>query len=162
MTFTLTITAGSAAELRQRLQEALVRWGGETTPAELPPAQPTAPAPVPEPALPHPAATSGNGQASPISLTQDPIAAAPPDAVAQAIAQMAETAAKPAKPTKIKLPKKLDKDAVRQVLEPYWQKHGEAATLALLRSHGDGVDKLSDVEPALYPALYAAAAKGLE
>jgi hypothetical protein len=156
MTFTLTITAGSAAELRQRLQEAL----GETTPAERPSARPTASTPPSEPALPHPAATSGNGQAIP--LTQDPIAHAPPDAVAQAIAQMAETAAKPAKPTKIKLPKKLDKDAVRQVLEPYWQKHGEAATLALLRTHGDGVDKLSDVEPALYPALYAAAAKGLE
>ena len=157
MTLTLTITAGSAAELRQRLQEALARWGGETTPAELPSARPIASTPVSEPAQPHP---SGNGQAIP--LTQDPIAHAPPDAVAQAIAQMAETAAKPAKPAKIKLPKKLDKDAVRQVLEPYWQKHGEAATLALLRSHGDGVDKLSDVEPALYPALYAAAAKGLE
>jgi hypothetical protein len=111
----------------------------------------------------------------------DPLAKAPPDAVAEAVAQMAQEEAKrprgrppkhangngngkssaQAAPKPVKLPKNLDKPAVLKVLERYLAAHGEASTLELLQTHGSGAQRLSAVDPADYPAVYTAILQGL-
>lgn len=195
--FSVTITAPTVAELRQKLLEALDAAGPVTSAS----ARNSAPLAKPEPEMWYPSVRAepefvdepkpqaqdvftDNANADvtdAIDVDDDPLAKAPPDAVAEAVAQMAQEEAKrprgrppkhangngngksqasaAAKP--VKLPKNLDKPAVLKVLERYLAAHGEASTLELLQTHGSGAQRLSAVDPADYPAVYNAIMQGL-
>jgi len=197
--FSVTITAPTIAELRQKLLDA-VEAAGPVTSASAKNSAPTA---KPEPEMWYPSVRAEPEFVEPEQVdpqfvdepkpqvqdvlsealdNDDPLAKAPPDAVAEAVAQMAQEEAKrprgrPAKHANgngngkssaqtasakpVKLPKNLDKPTVLKVLERYLAAHGEASTLELLQTHGSGAQRLSAVDPADYPAVYTAILQGL-
>jgi hypothetical protein len=187
--FSVTITAPTIAELRQKLLDALDAAGPVTSASAKNSAPTVKPEPMWHPSIraepefvdePKPQVQDVLSETSiNIDVTDDPLAKAPPDAVAEAVAQMAQEEAKrprgrPAKhangngksqasaaPKPVKLPKNLDKPAVLKVLERYLAAHGEASTLELLQTHGSGAQRLSAVDPADYPAVYNAIMQGL-